>query len=102
MHITLTMSTSDANFKGYIQIRWVMCIMSKYINAQQWIHQSLKKIAYSVDFHIEVGLKTKPAGDILSKMFFIYIILCIYIFKEFFKDILESNRNYEIKTLRVT
>ena len=23
------MSTSDANFKGYIQTRWVMCVMSK-------------------------------------------------------------------------
>ena len=29
MHITLTMSTGDANFKGYIQTRWVMCVMSK-------------------------------------------------------------------------
>ena len=23
------MSTGDANFKGYIQTRWVMCVMSK-------------------------------------------------------------------------
>ena len=28
MHITLTMSTGDANFKGHIQTRWVMCVMS--------------------------------------------------------------------------
>ena len=41
-----------------LSVWWV-----KYINAQQWIHQSLKKIVYSVDLHIEVGLKTKPAGD---------------------------------------
>ena len=39
------------------------------INAQQWIHQSLKKIVYLVVFHIEVGLKTKLAGDIFKNVF---------------------------------
>ena len=74
------MSTGDANFKGYIQTRWVMCVMIKYVNAQQWIHQSLKKIIYSVDFHIEVGLKTKLAGDIFKNIFHIYNIVCVYIY----------------------
>ena len=54
--MTLSFSGLGPNGVGPVQV--------KYVNAQQWILQSLKKIVYSVDFHIEVGLKTKLASNI--------------------------------------
>ena len=53
MHIILTVSTGDVNFKGYIQTRWVMYIMRKIckyatMNPPVYIYlKSFSKIIWS-------------------------------------------------------
>ena len=38
------------------------------------LNNGLNEIVYSVDFHNDIGLKTKPAGDIFQ-IVFIYIFI---------------------------
>ena len=101
MYITLTMSTGDAYFKGYIQTCKIMCVMSKICKCSIMNPPVSKEDSIFSWFSYWSWTQNKTGRWHFSKIFFIYIILYIYL-KSFFKDILESNRNYEIKKLRVT
>ena len=96
------MSTGDANFKGYIQTCWFMCVMSK-IGKYSTINPLVSKEDNIFNWFSYWSWTQNKTGQCLfkQKVFFIYVIF-VYIFKGSFKDILESNRNYEIKKLGFT
>ena len=81
MHITLTMSTGDVNFKGYIQTCWVMFVMSKIYKCSTMNPTVSKEDSIFNWFSYWSWTQNKTGRWHLSKMFFhIYNIVCIYIY----------------------
>ena len=71
MHMTLMMSIGNAPLKViyghvglYICVCVCVCVMSEICSSK--MNLSIKEIVYSIDFHIGVGLKTKPMGVIFQ------------------------------------
>ena len=86
MHITLTMSTDDANFKGYIQTCWVMCVISKIYKCSTMNPLVSKEDSIFSWFSYWSWTQNKTGRWHFSKIFFIYIILYIYIYIYIFKE----------------
>jgi len=73
MHITLTMSIGNANFKIYIQTRWVMCAMSNICKCSTMNPPVSKEESIFSWFSYWSWAQNKTGRWYFSKMFFIYI-----------------------------